>query len=240
MEHYMKKENFVRKPNLEFEGLKISQGNSKLLSNEAISFLVWNITSRITCPYATESCLKSCYAYKSERMYSNTLKRNESNLALTKQDDFVNNMIKFLELQLDKKSNAGKQIVYRIHESGDFYNLNYLSKWIEIANYFKGNDRLIFQAYTKSILFIVEYLDKHNITLQDVNIHFTYSIWNDTNEQHIETARNLQLQTYEAFPKKQMFDKVATEGYFECECINCGKCLECYKTKHMKVAVAIH
>ena len=38
----------------------------------------------------------------------------------------------------------------RIHDSGDFYSVDYLNKWVQIA---KDNKDVIFYAYTKSIPF---------------------------------------------------------------------------------------
>jgi len=38
----------------------------------------------------------------------------------------------------------------RIHDSGDFYSIKYLLKWVNIAN---SNKEVIFYAYTKSIPF---------------------------------------------------------------------------------------
>jgi len=40
--------------------------------------------------------------------------------------------------------------ILRLHDSGDFYSVDYLNKWIQIA---KDNKNVIFYAYTKSIPF---------------------------------------------------------------------------------------
>jgi len=48
----------------------------------------------------------------------------------------------------------------RIHDSGDFYSIKYLRKWLLIAQY---NKEVIFYAYTKSIKFFKDY----NINLPD-------------------------------------------------------------------------
>jgi hypothetical protein len=166
-------------------------------------------------------------------MYKNTLERNESNLQATQKDSFINNMREFIQMQLEKKSNKNKTIIFRIHESGDFYSKQYVYKWIQIANYFR-NDNIVFQAYTKSIEFL------KGLNLDNVNIKFTYSIWNDTKERDINLAKNMKLQTYEAFPKKELQQKVDSENYFECECVSCVDCLECYRKDFQKIAVAIH
>ena len=57
----------------------------------------------------------------------------------------------------------------RIHESGDFYNQEYLDKWIQIAN--SVNDKK-FLAFTKS----------HMLTFNNIpdNMTVMYSIYPDT------------------------------------------------------------
>jgi hypothetical protein len=229
-----------RLPNLVFRGLKLSQGNKKLQGNDEINFLVWNILAIITCTYSTENCRKFCYANKIERVYKNTKARNKSNTELSKEENFVVNMIAGIEKMLLLPKNINRVTYFRIHESGDFYNLEYLTKWIMISNHFKGDSRIVFQAYTKSIPIIAEYLELTNSSVESINIHFTSSIWNDTDISNIELTKKLGLQTSEAFTKIELSDQVANENYFECECIDCGKCGECYKNKSKRIAVKIH
>ena len=50
----------------------------------------------------------------------------------------------------------------RIHDSGDFYSVKYLQKWVQIAEF---NPSIIFYAYTKSIKFFVNDLFPDNDTL---------------------------------------------------------------------------
>ena len=50
----------------------------------------------------------------------------------------------------------------RIHDSGDFYSIKYLLKWLQIA---KDNSKVIFYAYTKSISFFKVSLKKMGIKL---------------------------------------------------------------------------
>jgi hypothetical protein len=173
-------------------------------------------------------------------MYKNTLVRNESNYFLSQQDNFISNMIEFISKILALKKNQNRITYFRIHESGDFYSQNYLNNFITIANHFKNDKRIVFQAYTKSIEYINNYINCNMGKLESINIHFTSSIWNDTDTKNIELTNKLNLQTYEAFPKKELAYKINNEGYFKCECIDCGKCGECYKNTNKKIAVEIH
>ena len=115
-----------------------------------------------------------------------------------------------------------------------------VTKWVDITEYFKGDKDIIFQAYTKSINYVNQYMEETGKSLVDINLHLTYSIWEDTKPQQIELCKQLNLQTYEAFNKKVLNEKVENEGYYKCECVDCGKCKECYVEKYKKIAIAIH
>jgi hypothetical protein len=118
--------------------------------------MIWNLPSVKTCPYKTPSCEKSCYARKAERCYPTVLPARENNYMESLQADFVENMIYTIESRLNSKAFQGKKVIFRIHESGDFYNLEYTKKWIAICKHFEKDNRIEFLAYTKSILYFLE------------------------------------------------------------------------------------
>lgn len=110
-------------------------GNKKLPKTIGI----FNLPHGRTCPGATAWCKQHCYTIKAERMYKAVLPYRERNFELSKSPDFVSRMV--------QEINAGKFKCIRIHESGDFYNQEYLNKWKEIARALPG---VTFFAYTKS------------------------------------------------------------------------------------------
>lgn len=112
-------------------------GNHKLPKTTAI----FNLPRLKTCPGATELCKKFCYAGKAEKIYPQVPAYRERKYQLSLSSSFVNEISSELE-HLGPKIDA-----IRIHESGDFYDQEYLNKWVEIANKFSG---LKFYAYTKS------------------------------------------------------------------------------------------
>lgn len=116
----------------------LSLGNRKLQPDIAI----WNLPHRKTCPGATAECKKYCYAQKAERLYKATLPFRERNFKLSKKANFAKTMIEALS-KIQHKVRA-----VRIHESGDFYNQEYLDKWVEVA---KAFPKIMFTAYTKSL-----------------------------------------------------------------------------------------
>ena len=218
------------------ECFSVSDGNRKLVSNEKVLFQIWNLPCIITCPFATEHCKESCYAVKAETNPQRAKVVNASrgrNYAFSQSDDFVPMMIDYIKIKLNNLSDDRK-IVFRIHESGDFYSEEYANKWIEISDFFKGDNRITFIAYTKSIRFF--YGKKHNINLR-------FSLWDDTKAEEIELAKEMRLPVYTAV--KTFTDSVNYGGdkydkYFRCRCTDCGTCLACYTDKVKMIACEIH
>ena len=232
------------------QSIHLSEGNLASKGNEEIMFLTWSLPSRITCPYATETCKKRCFAKKNETFKAVRDSRHR-NLTETYKDTFVEDMIKHFEYHLQRPKAQDKLIIVRIHTSGDFYNTEYFNKWVNISNYFKGNDKILFQAYTKSMPILIdrfEYIssmsgmDKEEYAdylKETVNIHFVWSVWHDTPVEYTEFAKLLELQTFTALPKNEIED-VIKNGSFVCKDLDCASCRECYLDNHKEIVISYH
>lgn len=128
--------------------LNVSRQNKKLVPNKKTAFIIWNLPSIVTCPYATPNCKKYCYARKAEIAYPNCLPSRERNFQESIKADFVTNMT-YTILKIAKGTRK-QEIIVRIHESGDFYNKAYTEKWLRIIERCKVDSRIKFIAYTKS------------------------------------------------------------------------------------------
>ena len=159
--------------------ITLSNGNKKLKNTDSTRFIIFNLPSIITCPYATIHCKEKCYARKSELFYPDVLPCRNRNLEETKKDSFVPDMIARIENKIKTKSYQGKQIVIRIHESGDFYNKSYAMKWLSIARHFENNKNIVFMAYTKSLI----YFESENIPTK---FCLRASVSDDTKEEQKE------------------------------------------------------
>lgn len=221
-----------------------TNGNKKLRNTENVRFMIWNLPAVKTCPYRTAMCEKSCYARKAERIYPQVLPSREQNYNDSLQADFVENMIYTIENELKRKVYNKKQVVFRIHESGDFYNVEYAEKWIRIAEYFKSNKKLVFLAYTKSITYFVNYgLEKlpHNFFVRS-------SLWDDTSKDKVNLTITHRMPMYTAFPRSYIEDAEKNgkdvqwcgERVFICRCDNCATCKLCWNHIAKNIAVAIH
>ena len=139
--------------------IHLSEGNIKSKGTDEVIFLTWSLPSRSTCPYATTECKKRCFAKKNES-FKNVRDSRGRNLAETYKDTFVEDMIKHFEYHLQRPKAQNKLIIVRIHTSGDFYNKEYFNKWVNISNHFKDNDKILFQAYTKSMPILIDRFDR--------------------------------------------------------------------------------
>ena len=202
----------------------VSEGNKKLRSNDHVKFLIWNLPAQITCPYATELCKKFCYAKKAERVYPGVLPSRMRNLEFSKSPEFVREMVQYIWKKSRTAMRKGKRIYFRIHESGDFYNVEYVRKWVDIT---RQCPQVVFLAYTKSIKMF-----------QSVELPYNFivraSLWDDTPAELREMS--MQYPIYTALPK----DSYDETLFFKCECKDCGTCLACYRRDMMRIVVDIH
>ena len=208
----------------------LSNGNLKLRSDAKNHFLIWNLPAIKTCLWATELCKKFCYARKAEVLYPDCLDCRERNLEESYKDTFVKDMVDIISWNLGRPKLQGKKVWFRIHESGDFYNLEYLKKWISIAEQFPN---VTFLAYTKAVRLVDQF---HYIP---ENFVIRYSVWEDTKQEELEIAYKNGMPIYTAFEQEVLDDKIKSEGFSKCHC-DCQKCKKCYTVKNMKLAVAIH
>lgn len=210
------------------KNIYISQGNRKLKRNDKSYFLIWSLPSEVTCPYATSLCKASCYAKKAERMYKAVLPCRERNLQESRKSSFVTDMVQAITYHINLPKNRDKQAYFRIHESGDFYNLPYLLKWMEIAEQLPD---VTFMAYTKSVSFI-------NTVYKHIpkNLVIRYSIWDDTREKDVQIAQKIGLPIFTAKDR----DKLETLKEYSICHNDCSACKKCYSKKYEKIAIAIH
>ena len=122
------------------------------------------ITGKTVCPFAKE-CVKYCYAQKGNYRYPSVIKGLNNRYELSKTADFVPKMNATIILE--------RPTHVRIHDSGDFYSIDYLNKWISIAN---DNKEVIFYAYTKSIKFFkMDLFPKTDTLLLPKNLKIIFS-----------------------------------------------------------------
>lgn len=209
-------------------------GNLKLKNNENTRFMIWNIPAVVTCPYRTAMCEKFCYARKAERMYPSCMAARERNYEVTLQSDFAARMIFTIKAELNTKKFAGKKVVFRIHESGDFYNVEYFRKWVKIAEAFKDNENIVFLAYTKSVAFYKSADIPKNLVIRS-------SLWADTCAKSVEITKAFDIPVYTALSAHDM-DIAEKQGlkFEKCRCEDCATCGKCWDSTIKTIITYIH
>lgn len=96
-------------------------------------------SGRITCPGALD-CIKGCYARQGFYVMENVKRAQRERLELTLSENFIGVM----NAEIARR----KPKIVRIHDSGDFYSIQYLRKWIHIARANRGTH---FYGYTKMV-----------------------------------------------------------------------------------------
>lgn len=206
--------------------LTVSHGNKKLISTDKVQFLIFNLPAMKTCPNSTAMCRKACYARAAER-YPSCYASRQHNYDMTLLDSFVPDMIELISKELTKAKKVGKKILFRWHESGDVYSQEYMNKIVYIARAFEFAN-IVFQLYTKSIDFVPY--------KRPINLHVTFSLWDDTASADYHKALTLHTQVYYAVP---VFDSSIPLA-IRCRCTDCGTCQKCYNDQHDTIVCEVH
>lgn len=205
----------------------ISLGNAKLQANQyGEGFGIWSIVGKITCNGKTELCGKNCY--NTCRSYESTLKTKIRNAIFAQLDAFVPTMIKAI------KGLTYEKTYFRIHEDGDFFDMEYFNKWMQIADGLAG-ENVVLMAYTKE----PQLLEKINkINAEKSNVVLRFSIMEDTTAdiKNYVIANNVPCYICLGEKKKDAnAKKIFNTLVFPARCMDsCKHCKKCY-IKHNSV-----
>jgi len=125
---------------------KTSKAENIRLFNFGITAYKSHSTGKVTCPFAKD-CIKFCYARKGSFIWTNTKKAYERRYLITKDAQLFN-------YKLTEAIERRKPTHVRIHDSGDFYNRDYILQWFDIIRKFP---KVVFYAYTKSKMLFDEF-----------------------------------------------------------------------------------
>lgn len=220
-------------------GVTLSEKNKKLQPAPGkYNFLIFNLPAVKTCPFATPSCVKLCYALKAERLYPNVKIARARNYAASLQDNFTEVMIQLIDLYMNKPKYKNIPCYFRIHESGDFYSKEYYSKWIQIIEYCRDKySNLYFCFYTKSIAFI-DITNYEEFKRRRPNVSVNISLWADSPDSTREFIKRGNFPVYTAATAEALPALLADKSNKKCRCSDCGACRMClvnHKTNLTKI-----
>lgn len=148
----------------------ISEGNGK---TACFSFDLPAVT---TCPGSTALCRKACYAFKLANAYPTVGRKYVRNMDFTDSPQFVRHMV----------ANIPPRCEFRIHVSGDFFSVEYIQKWKQIA---KARPDVTFYAYTRSWR-VSELWNAIQQLASLKNVNVNLSVDDETGIPIIENAQN--------------------------------------------------
>ncbi|MGW7504367.1 GP88 family protein [Streptomyces albidoflavus] len=96
-----------------------------------------------TCPEAS-ACADLCYARSGTYRFSNVLAAHQRNLLMVLDSPWAWEVAMKRELQHRRYRGA----IVRVHDSGDFFSDDYLTRWVRIMN---ASRQATFYAYTKAV-----------------------------------------------------------------------------------------
>lgn len=161
----------------------LTRGNKKIDRSVGI----FSLPAVVTCPNCKD-CKASCYALAEENRWSNVYARRADNYALSQTSAFT-------MLMIDEIKRKGFKII-RIHESGDFYDLIYIAKWIKIA---KSLPNVKFYGYSKCFERFPNDLGVFN-SLLNVNIINSVTPYGGKNYGSQEYVHDLRQEGYTLCP----------------------------------------
>jgi len=146
-------------------------------------------TGLITCPQA-KHCIAGCYARSGTYNFSNVKNAYENRLKATQSETFVDLMVAEINLKLVQSVAKDNTCLIRIHDSGDFYNMSYIAKWLIIM---EKMPQCKFYAYTKQVV-----LFKEINRLKQLPNNFTviYS-FGGTEDSHIDTYKDRHARVFQ-------------------------------------------
>jgi hypothetical protein len=139
----------------------LTTGNSKLKKAQQLRgalVATFSLPAQVTCPFAGE-CKKFCYAKKGNYCFKTVKAKHENNRLASLRDSFISDVNAELVELRQKASKKGLKLCIRLHDTGDFYDIDYIKKWASII---ETNPDVEFYAYTKSWINVEKYLKASN------------------------------------------------------------------------------
>lgn len=237
----------MTKNNPLFTSALIPNGNGKLLdydnpeTGEKFRYAQFNTRAILDCPFRSAGCEAVCYATKGNHQFPSVKDSRSKSFEESKRDDFPLRMGYTIRYHMNTKRYKGTIMVIRIHESGDFYSLQYLRKWVRIWESLE-NEPVLFVFYTKSFPFFLMLTEEEKDVIRRMmkagKLAMNLSIDDTTNKAQMIAYLDMLKQ----FPLANTYrvTETATEDDDKCDCADCARCGACNKAQGKEKVVEIH
>ena len=242
----MKKERMT-KSNPMFTASLIPQGNGKLLDYDdektgiMFRYAQFNTRAILDCPFRSAGCEAVCYATKGNHQFPSVKDSRFRSYEESKREDFSNRIEYTIRYHMTTKRYKGTVMILRIHESGDFYSVQYLRKWIQIWKNLE-DESVLFVFYTKSFPFFLMLTEEEKEIIRRMmksgKLAMNLSI-DDTTDARQKLAY---LDMVREYPLANTYrvTETSTEDDDKCDCADCARCGSCNKASGKEKVVEIH
>lgn len=229
----------------------IPHGNGKLLdydnpeTGESIRYAQFNTRAVLDCPFRSKGCESVCYATKGNHMFPSVKNSRNASYDESKRKDFPERMTYTIRYHMNTKRFKNSVMLIRIHESGDFYSVQYLRKWIEIWKSFRNEpEKVRFVFYTKSFPFFLKLTEAEKEIIREGMKAGQIAVNLSMDDTTTQEQRIAYLNMLKDFPLCNTYycteDVDTVEHDNVCDCANCAKCGTCNKGTGKKTVVKIH
>ena len=227
-----------------------TSGNGKLLDydddeNEiAYRYAQVNVRAVIDCPFRSKGCESVCYATKGNHVFRSVKESRSRSYNETKRNDFSEAMVYTIKTEKLTARYKNAVMIVRIHESGDFYSLQYLKKWVKVWKAFENDNSIVFVFYTKSFPFFLMLTEEEKETIRRLQKSGRLSINLSLDDTTNQSQRIAYLDMIATYPLCNTYycteDVNQVEHDNVCDCADCAKCGACNKSTGKKTVVKIH
>lgn len=223
-------------------------GNGKLLDYDdvesCVSFRYAQFNTRAVkdCPFRSEGCEAVCYATKGNHQFPEVKASRERSHAESLREDFPERILYTIGVEKQSKRYKDAVMLIRLHESGDFYSVQYLRKWVSIWAKLPEGVKVVF--YTKSFLFFLMLSEEEKEIIREAMRSGKLSINLSMDDTTTKEQRTAYLQMVTDFPGCNTYyctEDVNTIKHDEkCDCADCAKCGICNNCSGKTTVVKIH
>ena len=233
-----------------FSASLLPHGNGKLLDYDdaetgvSFRYAQFNTRAVLDCPFRSAGCAAVCYATKGNHVFPSVKASRSRSFEESRREDFAQRITYSIRYHMETKRYKNAVMIIRIHESGDFYSVQYLRKWVAIWKEFYKAENIRFVFYTKSFRFFLMLSDEETELIREMMRDGTVSINLSMDDTTTAEQRKAYLAMLKKFPLCNTYyctedvEKVPHNNI--CDCANCAKCGACNKAEGKKTVVKIH
>ena len=239
----------MTKTNELFTSSLLPTGNGKLLDYDdengtKFRYAQFNTRPVIDCPFRSAGCESVCYATKGNHKFPSVKDSRSRSFLESKREDFSARIAYTIKYHMTTKRYRDAVMLLRIHESGDFYSVQYLRKWVAIWKEFKEAKNIKFIFYTKSFPFFLMLDEEETSLVREMMRNGTISINLSLDDTTSRNQKIAYLEMLKKFPLCNTYycteDVESVPHNNVCDCADCAKCGKCNTARAEKTVVKIH